>query len=95
MSEQIASLDFQMDETKFDIEWKETLYQRRWKRTSKFSHRIEQTIAKGWLDDMNCIEAALQNAERDAQLRQRRQRYIDYSLKDLYLDTYKEKLKNI
>ena len=32
---------------------------------------------------MNGIEAAQQNAERDAQARERRQRYIDYSLKRL------------
>ena len=32
---------------------------------------------------MNGIEAAQQNAEREAQGRQRRQRYIDYSLSGL------------
>ena len=32
---------------------------------------------------MNGIEAAQQNAKRDAQARQRQQRYTDYSLKGL------------
>ena len=32
---------------------------------------------------MNCIEAAQQNAKRDAQARQGRQRYIDNSLNGL------------
>ena len=48
-----------------------------------FSHRIKRTIDKGWLDDLNGIEAAHHAAEREAQGRQRRQRYIDYSLKGL------------
>ena len=59
-----------------------------------FLHRIERTVHKGWPDDLNGIEAAHHNAERDAQRRQRRQRYIDYSLKDLDLDAYNEKHKN-
>ena len=42
---------------------------------------------------MNGFEAALQNAERDAQLRQRRQRYIDTHSKELDLDTYNGKHK--
>ena len=48
-----------------------------------FSHRIKRTVDKGWPDDLNGFEAAHQNAEREAQGRQRRQRYIDYSLKGL------------
>ena len=48
-----------------------------------FLHRIKRTVDKGWPDDLNGIEAARQNAERDAQGRKRRQRYIDYSLKGL------------
>ena len=48
-----------------------------------FLHRIKRTVDKGWPDDPNGIEAAHHNAERDAQGRQRRQRYIDYSLKGL------------
>ena len=48
-----------------------------------FSHRIKLTVDNGWPDDLNGIEAAHHNAERDAQGRQRRQRYIDYSLKGL------------
>ena len=45
-----------------------------------FLHRIKRTVDKGWPDDMIGIEGAQQNAERDAQARQR-QRYINYSLK--------------
>ena len=48
-----------------------------------FLHRIKRTVDKGWPDDMNGIEAAEQNAERAAQGRQRRQRYMDYSLRGL------------
>ena len=49
----------------------------------KFLHRIKRTVDRGWPDDLNGIEAAHHAAERDAQGRQRRQRYIDYSLKGL------------
>ena len=48
-----------------------------------FLHHIKRTVDKGWSDDLNGIEAAQHNAERNAQGRQRRQRYIDYSLKGL------------
>ena len=48
-----------------------------------FLHRIKKTEDKGWPDDMNGIARAQQNAERDAQARQQRQRYMDYSLKGL------------
>ena len=48
-----------------------------------FFHRIKRTVDKDWPDDLNGIEAAPHNAERTAQGRQRRQRYIDYSLKGL------------
>ena len=48
-----------------------------------FLHRIKRTVDKGWPDDLNGIEAANHAAERTAQGRQRRQRYIDYSLKGL------------
>ena len=43
----------------------------------KFLHRIKRTVDKGWPDDVNGIEAAHHAAEREAQERQRRQRYID------------------
>ena len=39
-----------------------------------FLHRIKRTVDKGWLDNLNGIEAAHHNAEREAQGRQRRQR---------------------
>ena len=48
-----------------------------------FLHRIKRTVDKGWPDDLDGIEPAHHNAERDAQGRQKRQRYIDYSLKGL------------
>ena len=48
-----------------------------------FLHRIKRTVDKGWPDDLNGIEVAHHNAEREAQGRQRRQRYIDYSIKRL------------
>ena len=46
-------------------------------------HRIKKTVDKGWPDDMVGIALGDQNAERTAQARQRRQRYIDYTLKGL------------
>ena len=48
-----------------------------------FIHRIKRTVDKGWPDAKNGIAAADHGAERAAQGRQRRQRYIDYSLKRL------------
>ena len=45
-----------------------------------FSYRIKRTVDKGWPDDLNGIEAAHYVAEREAQGRQRRHRYNDYSL---------------
>ena len=49
--------------------------------TRNFLHRIKRTVAKGWPDDVSGIEDAQQNAERAAQGRQRRKRYMDYSLR--------------
>ena len=46
-----------------------------------FLHRIKRTVDKGWPDDMEGIAPADHGAERAAQGRQRRQRYIDCSLK--------------
>ena len=48
-----------------------------------FLHRINKTVDKGWPDDMVGIAPVDQNAERTAQARQKRQRYIDYTLKRL------------
>ena len=48
-----------------------------------FLHRIKRTVDKGWPDDMEGIAPADHGAERAAQGRQRRQSYIDYSLKGL------------
>ena len=51
--------------------------------TRNFLHRIKKTVDKGWPDDTVGIAPGDQNAERAAQARQRRQRYIDYTLKGL------------
>ena len=48
-----------------------------------FLQRIKRMVDKGWPHDLNGIKAAHHAAERGAQGRQRRQRYIDYSLKRL------------
>ena len=48
-----------------------------------FRHRIKKTVNKGWPDEMDGIALGDQNAERIAQARQGRQRYIDYTLKGL------------
>ena len=48
-----------------------------------FLHRIKKTVDKGLPDDMVGIAPGNQNAERTAQARQRRQRYLDYTLKGL------------
>ena len=48
-----------------------------------FLHLKKKTVDKGWPDDMAGVVAAEQAAERTAQARQRRQRYIDYTLKGL------------
>ena len=83
MSEPIASLDCQMEETNSDTEWKWNIVTEEMEKNfSIFLLRIKRTVDKSWPDDMNGIEAAVQqNADREAQGRQRKQRYIDYSLK--------------
>ena len=48
-----------------------------------FLNRIKKTVDKGWPDDKSGAIAAEQAAERTAQARQRRQRYIDYTVKEL------------
>ena len=48
-----------------------------------FLRRIKTTVDKGWPDDMAGVVAAEQAAQRIAQARQRRQSYIDYTLKGL------------
>ena len=48
-----------------------------------FLHRIKRTVDKVWPDVMEGIATADHAAERAAQGRQRRQRYIDYALKRL------------
>ena len=48
-----------------------------------FLHRIKKIVDKGWPDDMEGIVEADRAAERQAQGRQRRQRYMDYSFRGL------------
>ena len=60
-----------------------------------FVHRIKRTVNKSWPDDLNGMEAAHHAAERETQARQRRQKYIDCSLKGLRPRTYNEKRRNI
>ena len=48
-----------------------------------FLHRIKNIVDKRWPDEMESIAAADKAAERQAQGRQRRQRYIDYTLRGL------------
>ena len=60
-----------------------------------FLHRIKRTVDEGWPDDLNGFEAAQYAAERAAQGRKRRQRYIDYSLKGLRPRYLQQKHKNI
>ena len=46
-----------------------------------FLHRINKNVDKGWPDDLEGIAEGDRAAERLAQGRQRRQRYIDYTLR--------------
>ena len=48
-----------------------------------FLHRIKKIVDKGWPGDMEGIVEADRTAERQAQGRQRRQRYIGYTLRGL------------
>ena len=48
-----------------------------------FLHRIKKIVDKGWPDDMEGIAEGDRAAERQAHGRQRRQRYIDYTLRGL------------
>ena len=51
--------------------------------TRKFLHRMKKSVDKGWPDDIVRVAAADQHGERAAESRQRRQRYIDCTLKGL------------
>ena len=57
-------------------------------------HRIKKIVDKGWTDDMEGIVEADTAAERQAQGRQRRQRYIDYTLRGLRPRYLQKKLKS-
>ena len=77
--------------TRFSDGWKEFQYTLEvefcvrgdWEENRNFLHCIKGTVDKGWPKDMNGIETAQENTERDTQARERRQRNIDYSLKGL------------
>ena len=79
MLEQISSLGFQMGETNSDTEWKWNIA------LEEMEKKFETfyTVSNERFEVLNGIEAAQQNAERAAQGRQRRQRYMDYSLPGL------------
>ena len=51
--------------------------------TRNFIHRIKKIVDKRWPDDMEGIAEGDRTAERQAQGRQRKQRYIDYTLRGL------------
>ena len=53
------------------------------KEIRNFLHRIKKIVDKGWPDDMEGIVEADRAAKRQAQGRQRRQRYFDYTLRGL------------
>ena len=48
-----------------------------------FLHRLKKIVDKGWPDGMEGIAEGDRAAERQAQVRQRRQRYIDHTLRGL------------
>ena len=52
-----------------------------WEETWNFLHSIKGTVDKGWPNNVEGIAPADHGAERIAQARQRRQRYVDYSKK--------------
>ena len=84
MFEQISSLDFQINETKIRHCMEvEHCIGGDGEEIRNFSHHIKRKVDKSWPDDLNGIETAHHNAEREAQGRQRRQKRIDYSLKGL------------
>ena len=84
MSGQTSSPDFQTDETNFDTDWKWNIVSEEMERKLEtFLHRCKQTVDKRWPHDLNDNEGPQHYAEREAQGRQRRQRYIDYSLNGL------------
>ena len=80
MFEQIELLDFQKDETNSDTAWKWNIVLEEMEKKFETSYTVSDT---GWPDVMNGIEAAHQNARRAAQGRQRRQRYMDNSIRGL------------
>ena len=59
-----------------------------------FLHRIKRTVDKGWPKILAGIIEGDRPAERTAHTRQRRQRYIDYTMKGLGPDIYNEKPKS-
>ena len=54
-----------------------------WEKIRIFPHRTEKTVDERWPVDTEGIIEADRAAERQAQGRQRRQRYIDYTLRGL------------
>ena len=56
------------------------------KEIRNFIHCIKRTVDKGWPDDLNGIEAAHQNAEREAQGRQKRQRFLQRKAQEYLME---------
>ena len=54
------------------------------KEIRNFLHPLIKNVDKGWPDDMEGIAEGDKAAERQAEGRQRRQRYIEYTLRGLH-----------
>ena len=59
------------------------MYRSRWRRDSKLLLPKKKTVDKGSSDDIVAIETDDQDVDRATQARQRKQRYIDFTLKGL------------
>ena len=82
MFEQTLSPDFSDGQNKFRYRMEmEHCVKGDGNESRNFLHRIKRTVNEGWPDDMEGIAAADHGAKRTAQGQQRRQRYIDSSLK--------------
>ena len=65
------------------------------KEIRNFLHRIKKTVDKDWPENMVGITPGDQNAERTAQTRQGRQRYIDYTLEGLRPRYFQRKAQDL
>ena len=73
-----------MDETNSDTAWKWNIVLKEIEKKFETSYTVSnERMIKACPNDLNGIEAAQHNAEREARGRQRKPRYSDYSLKRL------------